>query len=191
MAALLLATTAYGADNSINMFGGEAYVGEPDLALTAAFLRAGGGPEGFSTAEALTTILGEDTVNAEVEKLTDQYGEDAVQAFISGTDHNVQLALGHAADAGVELPEPANLEGTELAAALVQAGVTPDGTFWAGHFYDKLVSHDIHNAVMKDVNEDPELGVEADQLVHRLTNQAFYDVAQALGQDDVKLADLH
>jgi len=32
---------------------------------------------------------------------------------------------------------------------------------------------------------------DADQNVHRILNQAMYDVAQALGMKDVKLASLH
>jgi hypothetical protein len=190
-AALLFAAGAFAAD-TINMFGGPAYLGQPNLKLTSALIRAGGGAEHFSTAQALTSMLGEKTVNAEVAKLTKQYGKESVHNWLKGTDAVVADALKHASKMGISLPEaPADLKGQKLAVALVQAGTAPDGTFWSGRFYDTLVSHKIHDAVMQDVNQNPKLGVEYDQNVHKLTNQAFYDVAHALGHKQVKLASLH
>jgi hypothetical protein len=174
------------------MFGGQAYLGAPNLKLTAALLRAGGGAEHFSTAKALTSMLGKKTVNAEVSKLNKQYGQKKVHNWLVGTEAVFADALKHAEQKGITLPKaPTNLKGHALAVALVKAGTTPNGTFWAGHLYDMLVSHDIHNAVMFDVNENPKLGPGYDRNVHRITNQAFYDVARALGHKQVKLAKLH
>ncbi|HET7569087.1 MAG TPA: hypothetical protein VFK96_00690 [Gammaproteobacteria bacterium] len=190
-AALLFAASAFAAD-TINMFGGPAYLGQPNLKLTAALVKAGGGPEHFSTAQALTSMLGKKTVNAEVAKLTKQYGKESVHNWLAGTDAVVADALKHATAMGISLPQaPAHLKGHKLAVALVKAGTAPDGTFWSGRFYDTLVSHGIHNAVMADVNQNPKLGVNFDQNVHKITNQAFYDVAHALGHQQVKLASLH
>lgn len=200
MAAIMFALSgvAIGAGQSqsgykvINMFGGPAYLGAPNLALTAAFIRAGGGVQHFSTAEALTSMLGQQTVKAEVAKLTKQYGQESVKNWLQGTAGVVALALKHASQKGIALPQaPANLKGHALAVALVKAGTAPNGTFWAGRLYDTLVSHAIHNAVMKDVNQTPKLGITYDRNVHKITNQAFYDVAHALGMEQVKLADLH
>lgn len=189
--ALAFAAGAFAAD-TINMFGGPAYLGQPNLKLTSALIRAGGGAEDFSTARALTSMLGEKTVNAEVAKLKKQYGDEKVRNWLQGTNAVVADALKHASKKGISLPEaPADLKGQKLAVRLVKAGVGPNNTFWSGRFYDTLVSHDIHNAVMKDVNQNPKLGVEYDQNVHKITNQAFYDVAHALGHDNVKLASLH
>lgn len=84
---------------------------------------------------------------------------------------------------------PDKLQGAALAKALVQAGTGPDGTFWSGLLFDKALSHDIHNLVMADI--DVEFGHSADKNVHKILNQAMYDVAQALGMREVKLADLH
>src|SRR5699024_6522794 len=106
-----------------------------------------------SFAEALVAMLGEDTVDADVEKLTKQYSEEEVETFIAGMDLAIELSLKHASAAGVELPEPADLEGAELAKALVEAGVGPDGAFWSGRLFDVAVSNDIHNLVMIDINE--------------------------------------
>ena len=174
---------------AMNWFGGPVYDGPPALEATAALVAAGGGPEDFTFAAALVSMLGEDAVNAEVAKLTKQYGEEKVQAFISGMTFAVKDGLKRATEAGVTLPAaPANLTGTALAKALVEAG-TVDGTFWAGRLFDVALSHKIHNQVMADI--EAKFGREADENAHRLLNQAMYDVAQALGMKGVGLAALH
>jgi hypothetical protein len=38
---------------------------------------------------------------------------------------------------------------------------------------------------------DSSVGRDADQLTHKVLNQAMFDVAQALGMKDVQLAALH
>lgn len=173
----------------MNMFGGASYQGEPALAVTAALVKAGGGSEGFSFAQALVAMLGQDTVQAEVAKLTDQYGAEEVKTFLGGMDLAVALSLKHATEAGVVLPPAAELTGIELAKTLISAGTTPDGTFWSGHLFDKAVSNKIHHQVMVDINQTA--GYEADLITHKILNQAMYDVAQALGMTTVKLASLH
>lgn len=172
-----------------NMFGGPSYQGAPALAVTTALVEAGGGSENFSFAKALVSMLGEDTVNAEVAKLTRQYGEAEVETFLGGMNLAVDLSLKHATQAGVSLPEPAALSGIELAKTLVSAGTTPDGTFWSGYLFDQAVSNKIHHQVMVDINNIA--GYEADLTTHKILNQAMYNVAQALGMNDVKLASLH
>lgn len=174
---------------TINMFGGQAYLGDPALDVTVALVNAGGGAENFSFATALVSMLGEDTVNNEVAKLTKQYGEDQVNQFIGGMDYAVNSALRIAGEKGIKLPAPAKLSGVDLAKALVDAGVAPDGVWWSGHMFDVAISHDLHNAVMNDINAN--VSYEADKTTHKILNQAMYDVAQALGKTDVKLASLH
>lgn len=172
-----------------NMFGGVAYLGQPALPVTAALVKAGGGAANFSFAAALVSMLGEKTVNAEVGKLTQQYGKQAVHTFITGMDYAIKDGLKRATEAGVTLPAPADLHGVELAKTLVKAGTTPDGTFWSGYLFDKAISHPLHNQVMDDINTN--ISYEADLTTHKLLNQAMYDVAQALGMTEVKLATLH
>jgi len=92
-------------------------------------------------------------------------------------------------ESGIKLPEPAKLEGADLAKALVQAGTAPDGTFWSGYLFDKALSHDLHNQVMGDI--ESQRGADADLNVHKILNQAMYDVAQTLGLKEVRLASLH
>ncbi len=174
-----------------NMYGGPIYNGEPALDVTAALVKAGGGADDFDFSKALVSMLGEDTVNAEVKKLTEQYGEDEVKIFVDGMTYAVNKALEIAGEKDIELPEPADLEGVELAKTLVKAGTTEDGTWWSGYLFDIALSHDIHNLVMADINQNPDLGHKQDKIVHKILNQAMYDVAQALEINDVKLADLH
>ncbi|WP_417614934.1 hypothetical protein [Oceanisphaera sp.] len=175
--------------SAINMFGGAVYTGDPALAVTAALVKAGGGADDFSFASALVAMLGEDTVSAEVAKLTRQYGEDEVNTFLGGMDAAIGFGLERAAAAGISLPEPADLSGVELAKTLVEAGTTPDGTFWSGYLFDKALSNKLHNQVMADINANA--SYEADKVTHKILNQAMYDVAQALGMENVKLAALH
>ena len=177
------------AAEAMNWFGGPVYDGPPALGATAALVKAGGGPENFTFPKALVSMLGEKTVNAEVAKLNKQYGEKDTTAFLDGMTYAVKDGLQRATEAGVTLPSaPPDLKGTALAKTLVQAG-TVDGTFWSGHLFDKALSHPIHNTVMADI--EAKSGRDADQNVHRILNQAMYDVAQALGMKDVGLASLH
>ncbi|MEO7217136.1 MAG: hypothetical protein ABI026_03010 [Gemmatimonadaceae bacterium] len=172
-----------------NWFGGPIYNGEPALGATAALVKAGGGAEHFSFATALVSMLGEKTVNAEVAKLTKQYGKKSVDDFVGGMTFAVKDGLKRATEKGVKLPAPpADLHGAKLATALVQAG-TVDGTFWSGYLFDKALSHPLHVQVMADI--DAKSGHAADDNTHKVLNQAMYDVAQALGHKDVKLASLH
>ena len=64
-----------------------------------------------------------------------------------------------------------------------------DGTFYTEFLLDKAVSNAIHHKVMDDI--DAKFGVEADGTYHQITNQAMYDLAQALGAKKVKLAEFH
>ncbi|MGE3744332.1 MAG: hypothetical protein AB7G25_01225 [Sphingomonadaceae bacterium] len=173
----------------MNWFGGPVYSGEPALGVTAALVKAGGGADGFSFEKALVSMLGEDTTKAEVVALTRKYGAKDVSSFIQGMDLAVASALKHATEAGIKLPEPAPLEGAGLAKALIQAGTVPDGTFWSGYLFDKALSHDIHNQVMADI--EAQRGPNSDLNVHKILNQAMYDVAQALDMKKVKLAALN
>ncbi len=179
----------YGSDTT-NWFGGPIYNGEPALDATAALVKAGGGAENFSFAKALVSMVGEKTVNAEVAKLTQQYGKANVDNFIDGMTFAVKDGLKRATEKGVKLPAPpAALHGAALAKGLVQAGTTPDGTFWSGYLFDKALSHPIHVAVMADI--DAKFNHGADENTHKILNQAMYDVAHALGETSVKLAPLH
>lgn len=192
-AAVLCVALAFGgtagAADEMNMYGGPVYDGAPALNVTAALVKAGGGAENFKFSTALVSMLGEKTVNAEVAKLDRQYGAKNVHVFITGMTYAVNDALKRATEQGIKLPPPANLHGTRLAATLVDAGTTPDGTFWAGYLFDHAISHKLHNQVMVDINNN--VSADADTTTHRILNQAMYDVAHALGKKNVKLASFH
>lgn len=172
-----------------NRFGGPVYTGKPALPVTVALVVAGGGPKDFSFVTALNHMLGKKTVQAEVAKLTEQYGSERVGNWVSGMEFYVNDTLKIVQAKGIKLPPPADLSGVELAKALIKAGTAPDGTFWAGYLFDHAVSHPIHNQLMTDA--DVKYGAAYDGNAHLITNQAFYDVAQALGMTNVKLAPYH
>ena len=169
-------------------YGGPTYEGSPALAVTASFVKAGGGAAHFSSARALTSMLGAKLTQAEVAKLSKQYGKEAVATWIKVGDFAVADALKIATKAGVKLPA-ATLSGKKLAQTMVGAGLDKDKTFYTEFLLDKALSHKIHMKVMDDI--DAKFGEPADASYHKITNQAFYDAAQALGAKDVKLASFH
>ncbi|HXM18055.1 MAG TPA: hypothetical protein VN934_04530 [Candidatus Tumulicola sp.] len=172
-------------------FGGPVYSGPPALDVTAALVAAGGGASNYSTATALTNMVGKDLVGQEVAKLSKQYGQAKVTQWLKTFDFAVTDALKIATAAGVKLPAPAPLKGKDLAVALVKAGLDKGGAFQIEYLLDKAVSHKIHVAVMNDIDKNPAFGKSADLWYHLISNQAFYDLAQALGATSVKLAPLH
>lgn len=169
-------------------YGGPSYTGAPALTVTASLVEAGGGPEEYSTAKALTAMAGEETVNAEVAKLTKQYGKERITSWLKVFDFAVKDGLSIATKAGVKLPK-GDLTGKELAATLVKAGMDKDNTFYVEYMLDKAVSHSIHETVMNDI--DKKFSPKEDADYHRITNQAMYDLGQALGLKNVKLAHFH
>jgi hypothetical protein len=169
-------------------YGGSSYEGKPALTVTASLVQAGGGPAQFSTAKALTSMVGGKLVQAEVAKLTKQYGKNRVASFLQVGDFAVKDALRLATKAGVKLPK-ANLSGKQLASTLVKAGLEKDGTFNIELLLDKAVTHGIHEQVMDDI--DKKFGPTADANYHKIANQAFYDLAHALGAKSVKLNKFH
>src|SRR5215472_10601803 len=88
----------------MSRYGGPIYSGKPALAVTAALVAAGGGASNYSTATALTAMVGAATVKAEVAKLTTQYGAAAVTQWLKTFDFAVDDALKIATAKGVKLP---------------------------------------------------------------------------------------
>jgi hypothetical protein len=176
----------------MSRYGGPIYTGAPALAVTAALVAAGDGPANYSTATALTTMLGAPTVKAEVGKLSKQYGAGTVTQWLKTFDFAVGDSLKIATAKGIKLPaaDP-KMTGKALATTLATAGTAPDGTFQIEFLLDKAVSHGIHVQVMNDIDNNPNLGKKDDLLYHEISNQAFYDVAQALGAKTIKLSPLH
>jgi hypothetical protein len=169
-------------------YGGPAYMGAPALSVTSSFLKAGGGAANFSIAKALTSMVGQKTVKAELGKLSKQYGKDRVGKWVAIFDYAVADAVKHTTAAKVKLPVP-SLSGKELAATMVKASMDKDGTVYTELLLDKALTHGIHGTVMDDI--DKKFSPEADLDFHRITNQALYDLAVAFKIKGAKLAKLH
>jgi len=166
---------------------GTAYTGAPDLDAAISLVTAGGAAGAFSLTRALTALVGTKATNAEVAKLTKQYGKASVTSFVVVQNYAVDDAVAKATAAGVKFPKP-TLQGTVLAKRLVTLGLE-DGTYYEGVQLDHLVTNKIHEAVMADI--DQKYGAASDANYHRVADQAHYDLAQALGVTSVKLAAFH
>jgi hypothetical protein len=166
---------------------GAIYSGAPDLEVAISLVTAGGTPGNFSIVKALTTMAGAKTATAEVAKLTQQYGSKRVDSYVIVQNFAVNDAVNHATAAGITFPKP-TLTGTVLAKKVVTVGLL-DGTYYEGYMLDHVVSNKIHDVVMGDI--DAKYGTVADANYHLISNQAHYDLAQALGATSVKLAAYH
>ena len=166
---------------------GVPYTGAPDLQAAISLVTAGGQPGHFSLVKALTALAGPKLANAEVAKLTKQYGSANVASFVAVQNYAVDDAVKKSLAAGVKFPKPA-LHGAALAMRVVKLGLE-GGTYYEGVQLDHLITHDTHEAVMADL--DLKFGAAADGNYHRIADQAHYDLAQALGAKSVKLAKYH
>jgi hypothetical protein len=166
---------------------GVTYKGAPDLQAAISLVTAGGAPGNFSLVKAITALAGPTVANAEVAKLTKQYGKAKVASFVAVQNFAVNDAVKIATGAGVKFPAPA-LHGAVLAKRVVGLGLV-NGTYYEGTQLDHLVTNKIHEAVMDDI--DQKFGASADANYHRIANQAHYDLAHALGVTSVKLAKYH
>lgn len=166
---------------------GNPYTGAPDLQAAVSLVTAGGPIGNFSVVKAVTAMAGAKTANAEVAKLTKQYGKANVATFVAVQNFAVNDAVQKATAAGVKFPKPM-LTGTTLAKRVVTLGVQ-NGAYYEGIQLDHLVTNKIHEAVMDDI--DQKYGPAADATYHKIADQAHYDLAQALGATSVKLAPYH
>ncbi len=166
---------------------GVVYTGAPDLQGAVSLVVAGGPIGHFSIVKAITSLAGAATAQAEVAKLTKQYGAAKVTSFVTVQNFAVDDAVKQATAAGVKFPAPM-VKGAALAKRVTMLGLV-NGTYYEGTMLDHLVSHAIHEAVMVDI--DNKYGAAADANYHRIADQAHYDLAQALGATSVKLAAYH
>ena len=125
--------------------------------------------------------------NNEVAKLTQQYGQDRVTSYVIVQNFAVNDAVRVATAAGVTFPAP-QIHGVALAKQVVTLGLI-NGTYYEGFMLDHVVSNKVHMAVMDDI--DAKYGTVADANYHLISDQAHYDLAQALGVTTVRLAAYH
>jgi hypothetical protein len=154
------------------------YLGTPDLPLTAALVQAGGGPEHFDSLKLLSVLAGTQT-NAEVASLTRRYGKARVTAFVVTFNHAIDDALTTATKAGVTLPPPApqaSQNGKVLWSDLVSAGTMPRGRFDVGYMLEHLVSRNIHVAIMRQLDADPQVGPQRNADFHLILTTVIADL---------------
>jgi hypothetical protein len=154
------------------------YTGAPALPVTLSMVIAGGGPSDFSTATLLKTLTGP-LFDAEVAKLTKEYGKDQVAQFLKTFDFVIADSLKIVKEKKVALPSEPNpnpKDGKALAAALWSAGQTGQG-FNVEVMLDRAVSHPIHMQVMTDI--DAKFGLAADAQYHAILTTAMKDLAAA------------
>lgn len=152
------------------------YTGKPALQVTLSMVMAGGGPSDFKTVTLLKTLTG-DKFNAEVGKLTKQYGQQKINNFINVFQFIVSDTLKIVNQKHIALPktpDPDPHNGPALAQALWSAGQTGTG-FNVEVMLDRAVSHGIHAQVMKDI--DAKYGVAQDADYHAILNTAMHDLA--------------
>jgi len=156
------------------------YTGKPALELTLSMILAGNGPQHFDTVTLLKDLTGS-KFDAEVGKLTKQYGKTKIDNFINVYEFIVSDSLKIVSDKHIALPKtpvPDPQNGPALAQALWQAGQTGRG-FNVEVLLDRLVSHPIHDQVMKDI--DVKYGVAVDADYHAILNTAMHDLASVYG----------
>jgi hypothetical protein len=154
------------------------YNGQPALPVTLSMIEAGGGPSNFSTVTLLKTLTGPQ-FDAEVAKLSNQYGKDQVAQFLKTFDFVVGDSLRIVKQKNVALPnqpDPDPKDGAALAKALWGAGQTGNG-YNVEVMLDRAVSHPIHIQVMTDI--DNKYGLAADAQYHAILTTAMKDLAGA------------
>lgn len=154
------------------------YTGAPALAVTLSMVEAGGGPSNFSTVTLLKRLTG-NLFGAEVAKLTNEYGKDQVDQFLTTFDYVVNDSLRIVAEKKIALPSRPNPDpndGRALAAALWSAGQSGEG-FNVELMLDRAVSHPIHVRVMEDIDAKYGLGIDAQY--HAILTTAMKDLAAA------------
>lgn len=154
------------------------YTGAPALPVTLSMIIAGGGPTDFNTVTLLKTLTGSQ-FDAELAKLTNQYGKEKIGNFVTVFNFVVADSLRIVNEKHIALPKelsPDPKNGKALAAALWSAGQTPNG-FNVEVMLDRAVSHPIHVQVMKDI--DAKYGIAKDADYHAILNTAMHDLAGA------------
>jgi hypothetical protein len=155
------------------------YTGAPNLGLTLSMVVAGGGPAKFSTVTLFKDLTGP-LFEGEVKSLTEKYGKENVDSFLTTFDFVIADALKIVTDKKVALPAKPSVDpsdGKALSAALYKAGIDKDGYFDVEYLLDGLVSHDIHMKIMDDI--DAKYSRKADQNYHIMLTQAFKDLKGA------------
>jgi hypothetical protein len=178
-----VATTPAAAASGVRTYHETIYNGAPDLHLALAVVIAGGGPKDFQAAKLVGVLAGPAT-QAEVAKLTNEYGAANVQSFLATFTFAIDDVLRIVTEQKIPLPNnpiPDPSDGGKLSAALVHAGTMPNGRYDVGYMIDRMISHNLHIALMRDINENPKFGPKANANFHIILTQAILDLKAAYG----------
>jgi len=154
------------------------FEGTPDLALTAALVKAGGGAKNFSSFKLFKIVTGGLTA-AEATKLTNQFGAQDVKDTFAVFDYAIDDVVRIVTAKHIALP-PAAPEPTDakaLAVALYKAGTTTTGNWDVGYMLEHLITHPIHHVIMHDI--DAKFGAQKNEVFHIVLSQMMDDLAVA------------
>ena len=157
------------------------FTGQPTLPVTLSMVIAGGGPGKFQTIK-LVSLLAGDKTQAEVAKLTNEYGKENVGSFLTVFDYVISDSLAIVQAKHIALPaapKPAPTNGKALATALYKLGEYGNGQFDVEYMLDGLVSHGIHVQVMNDI--DKKFGRHTDANYHKVLQTAMTDLKSVYG----------
>ena len=152
------------------------YAGAPDLALTAALVKAGGGAQKFSSLE-LFNVVTKGSTAAEATKLTNQFGARDVSDTFAVFDFAIDDVVRIATAKHIALPPPAPdpTDARALAVALYKAGTTTTGGWDVGYMLEHLITHPIHHIIMHDI--DAKFGARKNEVFHIVLSQMMDDLA--------------
>lgn len=144
--------------------------------LTGALYAAGGGAGSFSTVRALNSMFGAPTVQGEMQRLQDQFGDTS--AFISMFDFAMDDAWQKAGKDDVAVSKASDLTGEQLATAVVSAG-TQHRVFTVQRLFSSLFPPQVAADVLLDL--DVKYGADASKNFKSMANSFFTDTGASLG----------
>lgn len=144
--------------------------------LTGALYAAGGGAGNFSTVRALNSMLGEENVQAEMQRLQAQFGD--TDAFVQTFDFAMNDAWQKAGKANVAVRTSHELSGQQLANALISAG-SQGHAFTVQRLFGALFPPQVAADVLLDV--DVKYGRDTGTSFRKVADAFFTDTGQSLG----------
>jgi hypothetical protein len=159
------------------------YRGKPDVALTYAILKAGGGPNRFDSAK-FFAVAGGSHAKAEARRLERIYGKARVAAFMQTFtfamhDLNTLFRLNR-----IELSDQPRFsphKGRDLAVAIYHAGIMPNGKYDCGYMMEHLMTHPVHIVLMHDINVASGHGPAHNANFHIILTRVVLDLKNMYG----------
>ncbi|MGZ3518671.1 MAG: hypothetical protein ACXVAM_16090 [Vulcanimicrobiaceae bacterium] len=154
------------------------YRGAPDLGLAVAIVEAGGGSKHFDGKHFVRTLAAGHT-NAEMRRLERLYGKGRIEAFIQTLTFSVRdtqqiLSANH-----VSMPRQPRVsprDGRALTLAIYHDGIMPTGKFDCGYMMEHIMTHRVHVAVMRDIDQLPAYGRTHNANFHTILTRVILDL---------------